>query len=761
MTTSTPSLATIQRLCPDVDSVLIEDFLNRMDPEYYTHFAPKEIAKHLGFIAQLSLSQPGIVEIHPRGRDEFDVLVVAYDYFAEFATFCGLLAVYGLDIREALIFTYQNLESESAPSSGISSRMTRDPFRTGWHRKKPVRPPGLMRKKVVDQFRVRLFPGFAFGPEEQQHFEATLREYLQLLEARQFSEVRARVNRQLAETLGKLHQQFPEFSHPVHIRFDNTSSTTDTIVEIQGTDTPAFLYTFANALSMRRLYLVKALIDVDGTRVRNRLYVRQRHGGKIESKTDQQELAVTAALMKEFTHYLSWAPDPAKALEHFDQLLDQLRTTHTRKGYSLLQQGTILAQLAKLFGSSDYLWEDCLRRQHAVLFPAMKGLARQPLVRSKAELTKSLRAFLGSSKDETTRKARLNAFKDRELFRIDMKHLVEHAPLQDFSLALTNLAEVIIEQAIQEARRVVARTRKPPRLPHGRPCPFAVFGLGKLGGRELGYASDIEVLFVYDTGDTPPSQLVHPSDYYEALVQEMLRWIEAKREGIFHIDTRLRPHGDKGLLANSFQEIRRYYDVHGMAAPFERQALIKLRHIAGDRLLGRKVEAHRDAYVYSREPWPLDVALGLRERQMKELVPAGSIHVKYSPGGLIDIEYTVQYLQLMHGWRIPALRTPNTLEALTALRQQHLLSEDEATALEDDYLFFRQLIDALRMVRGNAQDLVLPSSGSEAMIFLARRLGFVYENWKEGALALEREISRRMARAHRIFCEHFAKARLS
>lgn len=751
----------LQRLCPDVEPVLIEDFLNRMDPEYFARFSQDDLAQHLRSIAQLSPAQPGIVEIHPRGRGEFDVLVVAYDYFAEFSTFCGLLSVYGLDIHEAAIFTYQDHASESISSSTTPSRITKSAFRTGWHRQKRTRPAGLTRKKVVDQFRVRLFPGFSFGPAEQRQFVETLLELLHLLEARQFSEVRAHLNRRLAETLGKLHQQFPAFSHPVHIRFDNASSPTDTIMDIRATDTPAFLYTFANALTMRGIYITKAIIEVDDARVHDRLYVRQRHGGKIVSKADQQELAATAALIKEFTHYLSWAPDPAKALDHFDQLLDQLRATRTRQGYSSLQQGEILAQLAKLFGSSDYLWEDCLRRQHAVLFPAMKDVAHQPLVRSKRELTKALRTFVGTSKTDETRKARLNAFKDRELFRIDMKHLVEHTPLQDFSLALTNLAEVIIEQAIQEARRVINRTLKPPRLPNGRPCPLAVFGLGKLGGRELGYASDIEVLFVYDPGDTVSSNLDHASEYYEALVQETLRWIEAKREGIFHIDTRLRPHGEKGVLANSFQEIRQYYDAHGMAAPFERQALIKLRHVAGDRALGQKVEAHRDAYVYSQEPWPLDVALSLRERQIKELVPAGAIHVKYSPGGLIDLEYTVQYLQLMHGWRIPALRKPNTLDALNALRQWHLLSEEDATAIEDDYIFLRQLIDALRMVRGNAQDLVLPPSGSEAMIFLARRLGFVYDNWKEGALALEREIARRMARAHRIFCDQFVKTRAS
>ena len=151
------------------------------------------------------------------------------------------------------------------------------------------------------------------------------------------------------------------------------------------------------------------------------------------------------------------------------------------------------------------------------------------------------------------------------------------------------------------------------------------------------------------------------------------------------------------------------------------------------------------------EPWDLDTALHLRDRQVKELIPSGTTHVKYSPGGLIDVEYTVQYLQLMHGHTNPSLQTTNTLEGIEALQQAKLLNSEEALTLHKDYLFLRQLIDALRIVRGNAQDLVLPPSGSEGMIFLARRLGFMTKDWQEGAKKIEKEIHRRMKRTHQIF----------
>jgi len=115
----------------------------------------------------------------------------------------------------------------------------------------------------------------------------------------------------------------------------------------------------------------------------------------------------------------------------------------------------------------------------------------------------------------------------------------------------------------------------------------------------------------------------------------------------------------------------------------------------------------------------------------------------------------VQYLQVMHGHRAPSLQTPNTLQALDALAKEGLLTGEKAQDLKEDYLFLRQVIDALRIVRGNAKDLVLPKSGSNGLIFLARRMGFITEDWLAGAKALEQEIQRRMKQTRQVFTKHF------
>jgi [glutamine synthetase] adenylyltransferase / [glutamine synthetase]-adenylyl-L-tyrosine phosphorylase len=749
-----PNMTTLQGLLPTVDIPLIQDFLDRMDPDYFSQFPLETVSTHLRLANDLTLEQPSALRLQPeKHKARFQLTLVAYDYFSEFATICGLLSAYGLDIREAFIFTYLD-QGPSSTSSVSSSKAKKSPIRPGRHKGSH---PGLSRKKVVDVFHVQVLPGYTFATQEQQAFSHELMEMIRLLDARKTQEVRTRVNRKLVEALGKRKTTFANVVHPVEIQFNNTLSPRDTVMDIGATDSPAFLYAFANALTMRGLYLSKATIEVEGSRVRNRFFVRGRQNQKILAKEEQQELAIAATFIKEFTLYLTWAPDPSKALAHFDQFLDQLLDTQpTKKQFSWLNKKTSLAHLAQLFGTSDFLWEDFLRRQHSNLLPIMEDFHKYPGPPSKTQLVKTLQKRLGKTKTPEKRKAILNEFKDEELFRIDMGHILNSTPLPDFSKSLTILAEVILDQALLEAQTVVNQSRTPPPKKKGQLLPLTICGLGKLGGQELGYASDIEVVFIYDVpSETPPKDLPKIGEYYERLIQEFLQWIEAKQEGIFQIDTRLRPHGEKGLLANSLEEVQRYYSETGSAAPFERQAWIKLRHVAGDPILGRKIEAHRDTYVYSEAAWPLETALHLRYRQTRELVPPGAIHVKYSPGGLIDIEYTAQYLQLMHGHYQPTIRTTHTLDALHALKETQYLSTEEEQSLRENYIFMRRVIDGLRIVRGNAKDLVLPESNSEDMVFLARRLGYITEVWKDGAKKFEEDLNQRMARSHHIFNKLF------
>ncbi|WHZ22473.1 MAG: glutamine synthetase adenylyl-L-tyrosine phosphorylase/ glutamate-ammonia-ligase adenylyltransferase [Nitrospira sp.] len=745
-------LAVITPLCQDVEADILQDFVTRMDRDYFAAFPPNILATHIRQAASLTPDRPCEVSIVDAPGGRCTITVVAYDYFSEFATICGLLSAFGLNIEEGQIYTF----AEAAAPALARSAWTDGP------RARPKGRPGLSRKKIVDVFRVEPVRSASFGPEDRRRLVVELTQMIALLDADRFDEARQAVNRQLVEYLGQRRGSFSGLLHTVQITFDNSQSPTDTVMDIQSDDTPAFLYAFANALAMRNMYIAKAQFSIEGGKLHDRFYVRNRHGQKLTDQADQQHLRLTAVLIKQFTHALTWAPDPAKALEAFDQFLDL--TVQETKGKAQKQALAFLSDkktfplLARLLGTSDFLWEDFLRRQHGNLLPLLQGYRDAPLIKPQASLRRELDRFMAKATTEKVSREALNRFKDQELFRIDMKHMVDASSLADFSEALTELAEVIVARSLKDCRAKLDKQYGAPRLANRKLCSFSILGMGKFGGRELGYASDIEVLFVYGgAGRTGGRQGIENSEYFERLAHELLQWIEAKQEGIFHLDVRLRPHGGKGSLTNPLEEVTNYYSTAGLAAPFERQAMIKLRFVAGDAVLGKQVEAHRNQYVYSGEPWDLTIALDLRRQQLKQLVELGTVNVKHSAGGLVDIEYAVQYLQVIHGHKHPSLRTPNTMQALTALVERGIVTRQDGEHLRKAYLFIRMLIDGLRMVRGNAKDLVLPPSDSDDFIFLARRVGYQTDDWQAGARHLQTDIEEHMRATKRFFEKTFGK----
>jgi glutamate-ammonia-ligase adenylyltransferase len=732
---------------PDLRPETIHAFCNATSPKYRARYSVEQIGRHFRMIDEVD-GVPLRWLVSEVGRDTYDIAIAARDYFSIFAIITGLLAAYGLDIQDASITTF------APPKPAEADR----PFMIG-DRRRPA-PSRAGGPRILDLFRVRALSPHRFAPAQQDRLKAELERVIGLLAEDRLQDARAYVNRRLTEAVASAKETHGTLQ-PLDVRFDNRTIQPWTVMEIQGSDTPGFLYAFANALAMRGITIHSAQIRTTGAAVHDRFCVTDRHGRKITGARAQASLRITAVLIKQFTHCLAAAPDPAMALAHFDLMLDQvLNRAHAARIPAFLQEQATLNLLARLFGSSDFLWEDFLRLHLDSLLPVLKDFKAEPLKHRREALARTLRRRVARARTQEDRKAALNRFKDQELFRIDMKHLVEPRPtLDNFSLALTELAEVVLAETLRVCQARLAEQFGTPRLADGRPSGFAIFGLGKFGGREMGYASDIELLFVYEgAGHTNGSTSVDNGEYYERLCQRILGFIEAKQEGIFHLDVRLRPHGSKGLLASSADEFGGYYNASGQAAPFERQALIKLRWVAGSRSLGLRVEALRDRFVYSGRPWDLSAALDLRRRQTVELVPPGAVNVKYSPGGLIDIEYAAQYLQIMNGATYHDLRTPSTLAALAALRHRRILAPAEDAQLSQDYRFLRLLIDALRIVRGNARDLVLPAWDSEEFTFLARRMGCRVPSWRAAAARVQRDIERRMARTHKFFMSRFGPA---
>ncbi|NOT23796.1 MAG: hypothetical protein HOP22_13895 [Nitrospiraceae bacterium] len=743
-------IKTLTSICPDVDDEILRDFVSRMDPEYFERFQPDTVAQHIQLASRLTPGHPCELSILDKYEGRYEISIVAYDYFSEFAAICGALSAFGLNIEEGRVYTFV----EAVPSPPLRRET---PSAT----RRPKGRPGLSRKKIVDVFLVHPLERTGFPAPQHNALRQTVTEIVQLLDTGRFDEARQHVNRRLVERLDRHRSAFTGLLDTVKITFDNSQSPTDTIMDITSDDTPAFLYALANALAMRNIYITKAQIECDGSKLHDRFFVRNRDGQKLLDPADQQQLRLTAVLIKQFTHALTWASDPAKALASFDHFLDLIVAEMGKKGKNkaldFISDKKTFPLLARLLGASDFLWEDFLRRQHNNLLPLLTEYRDAPLIKPQTTLRKELDRAVARARTDEARKDALNRFKDNELFRIDMKHIVDVSPsLTNFSLALTQLAEVIMARSVVDCQTKLGRLYGRPLLQNGKPCPFAVLGLGKFGGRELGYASDIELLFVYGgEGATNGKTKLENSEYFERLVQELLQWIEAKQEGIFRVDVRLRPHGGKSSLANVFEAGRDYCSPTGSAAPFERQALIKLRHIVGDATLGRQMEAHRDSFVYAKDPWDIPAAVELRKQQLRQFVKPGQINVKYGVGGLIDIEYAVQYLQVMHGHDHPNLRTPNTLQALAGLIKEGLVSRTDGEGLRKAYVFIRILVDGLRMVRGNTKDLVLPPPDSEEFVSLARRVGYTTDDWRACARHLQADIAHHMQTSQVFFSQRF------
>jgi [glutamine synthetase] adenylyltransferase / [glutamine synthetase]-adenylyl-L-tyrosine phosphorylase len=711
-----------------------DDFLSRLDAEYFEREAPEDVALHARLAGELGPGRRARLAVTPRPEGRYDVAVVAFDYFAELSILCGLLSSRGLDIEAGHVHT---LAATAAP-----------PGRS--RRGGPPRPaPPAASRRIVDVFRVRPRDGRPPSPEE---LEGELLALLDLVAQGRAQEARERLNLRLVEALGPP-PGAADAPAPVEIAFDNDADPAWTVMDVRGPDTPGFLYALANALAMRGIYVHRVDIESRAGQADDRFQVARSDGRKLQD-AEQEQLRWAVTLIKQFTHYLPWAPDPARALRYFDQFLDRASSL-APAALADFGRPAALRDLARLLGSSAFLWEDLLRLRLEALLPVLARW-RERALRGREALQADLRRRLASARDAGPAALRqaLEDFKAEELLLIDAKRLLDPAlTLEAFSAALADLAEALVDEGVAAVRDRLAAEGGPPRDAGAGEVPLAVMALGKFGGREMGHASDLELLFVYGGGAAAPGA-PEPGRFFDEVVRRFTELLPAQAEGLFHVDLRLRPHGGKGGLASPLWALRDYYRAGGEAAPFERQALLKLRFVAGDPELGRAVERLRDEFVWSGEPWDREASLRLRERQVRELVAPGRFNVKLSRGGLVDVEYAAQYLQIVHGRERPELRTPETLQALERLAAAGLLDPAEHADLRQGYLFWRAVSDGLRIVRGHAGDLLLPDPGSDEMGFLARRLAYPGTR-QQAAAALGRDVERHRARLAEIYDQRF------
>ncbi len=697
--------------------------------EPYASLEATERAAHPDLIARIR--QPGDIagDSRPLAGGAHVITVAAGDIPGALALISGSMTAHGLDIQAGDLFTVRRSAGQPVP------RRSR---RFGPSAAAPPRRPGPSRSPapsalLLDRFVVTGAP----SPDPWEEIRPDLEEAFTLLAGGETEAARAVIIDGISRRLPRGGSS-ARAMYPVAIEVDAVSEPETTVVSIAGADETGFLFEFANALAMLEISVRRAEVRTEEGESRDTFWVTTRGGSKLVDASRLDELRVVAVLIRQFTQLLPLAPDPGQALRQFGALVRRLFSLgERREALSVLADESVLEMLAAALGVSRYLWEDFLRLQHEHLFPVLTDLPALDRSRSAAELRGELHAE--SAAGVPVDVASLNLFKDRALFQIDLRHIIGRTGFADFSLELSDLAEVVVDEAAALTARSLRERHGRPRLASGEPCGWAVAALGKFGGREIGFASDLELLTVYEgPGGSDGSDPIPNATWFEEFVRGLRAAIRAPREGIFEVDLRLRPYGDGGSLASSLDQCRSYYSAAGDAWQFERMALVRLRTVAGDAAVGRRLESIRDAFVYSGAPLDVGEMLRVRGRQASELVDPGRRNAKYSRGGLVDVEYYVQSLQILAGTDDPSVRTTNTLAAIAALAAAGRLSAEESTELSESYSFLRQLIGALRVVRGNARDLTIPPTGSREFAYLARRMA----SGTPGAL--EAAIGRRM-----------------
>ncbi len=454
------------------------------------------------------------------------------------------------------------------------------------------------------------------------------------------------------------------------------------------------------------------------------------------------------------------SPSPEQALSHLEEFLEKVgaRTSF----YALLAENPkILTFLMRLFGTSPYLSSFFI--QHPELLDTFVLAEASSPLRGRDLMARELAADLRSSPSFEEKLDALRRFHHAELLRIGLNDLYGALDTQGVSAQLTDLAEVCLEAAWELCREELRPRYGVPMTVDAtgrqREAPIVILGLGALGAREMAYHSDLDLIFIYaEDGETTRGLPNH--DYFVRRAQALITALSSPtREGYaYQVDARLRPSGRFGPLVTSLEAFEAYHAEQALT--WERQALLRARCLAGDEGLATRVQGVVQRIVYER---PFSDAMipeihHLRERMRHELAREhkGRHNVKLGKGGLVEILFIVQLLQLQFGRTHRSLRTPNTVDALTQLRTDDLLTDGVYQILISATHFLRHLENGLRLIHDRS--LHEFREEPEELGELARHLYRGDLLPEEGAQRLLQEFLGHTEAVREIYCRFFQTA---
>ncbi len=313
----------------------------------------------------------------------------------------------------------------------------------------------------------------------------------------------------------------------------------------------------------------------------------------------------------------------------------------------------------------------------------------------------------------------LRLWKGREMVRIALREVAGAAPLEETMIELSQLADICLTTVYDHWNEELRQRWGSPE------SQFAVIGVGKLGGRELNHSSDVDLIFVYsDEGQLTAKFSYH--EWFTRLGNKIIETFAASDPAgsLFRVDLRLRPEGRAGPLVRSLESMENYYA--GFGEMWERLALIKGRWICGDGELAYDFLRQLQPFIFPKSPTPdlLDEVAAIKRRIERDIV--GHKHrernVKLGAGGIREIEFVVQALQLLHAARHPFLQEPSTLKAIRGLAELEFVPNEDAGQLDAAYCFLRRVEHRLQ-IEAEQQTHTVPENG-ETLQLLARSLGF-------------------------------------
>jgi [glutamine synthetase] adenylyltransferase / [glutamine synthetase]-adenylyl-L-tyrosine phosphorylase len=424
---------------------------------------------------------------------------------------------------------------------------------------------------------------------------------------------------------------------------------------------------------------------------------------------------------------LASVPDPDTSI----RFLERLRQQNPEAFERIAVSPAALRSALNIFSHSRFLSESVMLHPECILQVAGSGSLYRVLRQDEyeARLVEFLQeAFLQQHQAGPGVPAaeELARFRRRQLLRIVVRDVLGIASLSDVTEEISNLADAILDVTYRSIRRELGARHGEPRLAGGV-CGFSIIALGKLGGKELNYSSDIDLMFVYQgAGETSGPAVISNAEFYKKVANQYTALLSSyTAEGqCYRVDLRLRPDGTLGEICSSLEGACNYYA--NRARDWEKQMLIKARVAAGEREPGAALLEFVEPLIYksSLDFRAVEAVSETRQRIGEKLAARRGANtgtdVKLAPGGIRDIEFLVQCLQRLHGGREPWVRQGGTLLALFRLRDKGLLSGVEYARLASAYQFLRYLEHRLQ-IEDDRQTHTLPA-GEDELDLVARRM---------------------------------------